>query len=100
MRRDVFQGIADPKRREILKLLAGKEQTLNEVAEKFDISRPAVSKHIRILGECGLVAIRQAGRERFCTVKTKKLKEVSAWLNYFDRFWDDQLASLKKHVEK
>jgi DNA-binding transcriptional ArsR family regulator len=100
MRRDVFQGIADPRRREILKLLAGKEQTLNEVAEKFDISRPAVSKHIRILGECGLVTVRQAGRERFCTAKTKKLKEVSAWLNYFDRFWDDQLASLKKHVEK
>lgn len=100
MRRDVFQGIADPTRREIIRLLAGKEFRLNEVAERFAVSRPAISRHIRILAECGLVIIKQKGRERLCTARTRKLKEVTNWVSYFDRFWDDQLNSLKKHVEK
>lgn len=99
MRRDVFQAIADPTRREIIYLLADKKLTLNEVAENFRISRPAVSKHIKILSECGLVTINQYGRERYCNINPEPLKEVSNWLEYFDKFWDKKLNSLKDYVE-
>ncbi|HYG15349.1 MAG TPA: metalloregulator ArsR/SmtB family transcription factor, partial [Bacteroidia bacterium] len=66
MRRDVFQAIADPTRREIITLLAGNTMNLNTVADKFDISRPAISKHIKILTQCGLVVVKKEGRERYC----------------------------------
>jgi DNA-binding transcriptional ArsR family regulator len=65
MRRDVFQAIADPTRRDIIAMLAGKPMNLNAVADRFDISRPAISKHIKILTQCGLITIRQQGRERY-----------------------------------
>ena len=100
MRRDVFQAIADPNRSQIIKLLASKEHTLNSIASKFEISRPAISKHMRILEECGLVIIKQKGRERYCKTNTAKLREIANWLSYFDRFWDEKLYSLKKHLEK
>ena len=87
MRRDVFQGIADPTRREILYLLTNKDLTLNQVADNFKITRPAISKHIKILTECGLVTIRNQGRERYCRVNPKPLKEVNTWLEHFDKFW-------------
>lgn len=99
MRRDVFQAIADPTRREIIYLLADKKLTLNEVAENFRISRPAVSKHIKILSECGLVTISQYGRERYCKINPEPLKEVHNWLEYLDKFWDSKLNSLKNYVE-
>ena len=69
VRRDVFQAIADPTRREIINLLAHKSLNLNAVAEQFDVSRPAISKHIKILTECGLITISQQGRERYCEAK-------------------------------
>ena len=75
MRRDVFQAIADPTRREIISLLAQESLNLNAVAENFSVSRPAVSKHIKILAECGLVIIQQQGRERYCKANLLKLKE-------------------------
>ena len=99
MRRDVFQAIADPTRRQIITLLATNSRNLNAVAEKFEVSRPAISKHIRILTECGLVTIKKEVRERFCMISAGKLKEVSDWLRHFEQFWDDKLVSLKKHVE-
>lgn len=99
MRRDVFQAIADPTRREIMGLLADKTLTLNSVAENFDISRPAISKHIKILSECGLIAIEQKGRERYCHAHPERLREVSEWVSYFHRFWDDKLLALKTHLE-
>jgi DNA-binding transcriptional ArsR family regulator len=99
MRRDVFQAIADPTRRQIIVLLATSSRNLNAVAERFDISRPAISKHIRILTECGLVTIKQEGRERYCMINPARLKEVADWLHHFDQFWDEKLLSLKKHVE-
>ncbi len=80
MRRDVFQAIADPTRRAILDLLMQQPLTLNGVAENFAISRPAISKHVKILAECGLVDVQQNGRKRICEVRLEKLDEVAAWL--------------------
>lgn len=86
MRRDVFQAIADPTRREIINMLAHRSLNLNAVAENFDISRPAISKHIKILTECGLVMIKQQGRERFCEANLEALREVSDWLEQYRNF--------------
>jgi DNA-binding transcriptional ArsR family regulator len=99
MRRDVFQAIADPTRREIISLLARQSMNLNAVAENFDISRPAVSKHIRILTECGLVVIRQQGRERFCRAELRKLKEVADWTEKYREFWTKKLDALEDFLE-
>lgn len=99
MRRDVFQAVADPTRRDIMHLLADKKLTLNEVAENFSISRPAVSKHIKILSECGLLTIDQYGRERYCKINPEPLKDLKTWLEYFDKFWDKKLTSLKNYME-
>ncbi|MET7001534.1 ArsR/SmtB family transcription factor [Chitinophaga defluvii] len=100
MRRDVFQAIADPTRREIINLLAYQSLNLNEVAVNFNISRPAVSKHIRILTECGLVVIKQQGRERFCEANLGKLKEVSDWAEKYRAFWANKLDALEVFLAK
>jgi DNA-binding transcriptional ArsR family regulator len=100
MRRDVFQAIADPTRREIITMLAHEPLHLNAVAENFSISRPAISKHIKILTECGLITIKQKGRERYCSASLDKLKEVAEWTNSFSKFWDKKLQLLKTHIEK
>jgi len=94
MRRDVFQAIADPTRRHIIGMLAHEAMTLNGVAEQFDISRPAISKHIKILTECGLVTIRQQGRERYCYAELQKLKEVNEWTDQYKQFWTAKLDKL------
>ncbi|EPG75250.1 DNA-binding helix-turn-helix protein [Leptospira fainei serovar Hurstbridge str. BUT 6] len=99
MRRDVFQAIADPTRREIIRLLSGKRLTLNGIAANFEISRPSISKHIKILQECGLISIKQNGRERYCEGKLKKLKEVFDWVEFYRGFWDKKLLSLKDYLE-
>lgn len=95
MSQDVFQAIADPTRREIIDLLAGRSMPVNDVAGKFDISRPAVSKHIKILNECGLVVIRKEGRKRYCRADTRKLQNVIAWANRYRKFWNDKLDALE-----
>ena len=100
MRRDVFQAIADPTRREIIHLVSRQSLTQNEVADHFDISRPAVSKHIRILTECGLIEIRAQGRERYCEAKLAKLNEVSAWIEQYREFWTTKLNALGKFLEE
>jgi DNA-binding transcriptional ArsR family regulator len=97
-RRDVFQAIADPTRRQIINLLAKQSLNLNAVADKFDISRPAISKHIKLLTECGLIIIRQEGRERHCEAQLHKLKEVSRWVEQYSEFWDKKLNSLQKFL--
>lgn len=99
MRRDVFQAIADPTRREIINLLAQQPLNLNTVAENFDISRPAISKQIKILTECGLVEIEQKGRERYCSAKLDKLKEVSEWAEKQRQFWMQKLDALEEFLE-
>lgn len=98
VRRDVFQAIADPTRREIINLLAKQSLNLNAVAENFEISRPAISKHIKILTECGLVTIRQEGRERFCDARLSKLKEVVQWTEQYSQYWDKKLANLQNYL--
>ena len=80
IRRDVFQAIADPTRREIIGLIAKKPMTPNNVAESFDISRQAISKHIKILTECGLLSLNIQGRDYYYTIQPKKLAEVNKWL--------------------
>lgn len=98
MRRDVFQAIADPTRREIIHLLANKTMNLNAVAEKFTISRPAISKHIKILTECGLITIRVEGRERYCEARLETLARVAEWINQYRHFWNNKLDALEKHL--
>ncbi|MDP4219252.1 MAG: metalloregulator ArsR/SmtB family transcription factor [Bacteroidota bacterium] len=100
MRRDVFQAIADPRRRAILQLLALQTLTLNGVAEHFKISRPAISKHVKILTECGLVTITQQGRERYCKAQLGKLNEVSDWVEQYRKFWETKLDALEEYLEK
>ena len=100
MRRDVFQAIADPTRRAILDLLAEQPLTLNGIAEQFDISRPAISKHVKILAECGLVVIRQRGRERYCEVQVDKLNEVSNWVEQYRAAWEQRLDRLGEYLNE
>lgn len=100
MRRDVFQAIADPNRRAILGLLATQKLTLNGVAENFRISRPAISRHIKILKECGLVVVHQQGRERFCEAKLEKLKEVSDWVETSRQLWEGRLDRLDEYLKE
>ena len=95
MRRDAFQAIADPTRREIINMIAGQPLNLNMVAENFDISRPAISKHIKILAECGLIIIKQKGRERYCEAQLQKLNEVSQWVEQYRVFWTSKLDALE-----
>lgn len=99
MRRDVFQAIADPTRREIIHLLAKESLNLNAVAESFSISRPAISKHIKILTECGLVTINQHGRERYCFAQLEKLNEVSHWVEQYRQFWTEKMDALENYLE-
>jgi len=94
-RRDVFQGIADPTRRTIIGLLAMQTLTINAVAENFNISQPAISKHMRILEECGLVVIEKHGRERHCTASYMALQEVAQWAIQYQSFWNRRLDTLE-----
>ena len=99
MRRDVFQAIADPTRRAIIQLLAAKPMNLNAIAEQFPISRPAVSKHIKILAQCDILHVRQQGRERICTSKLENLQPVQDWLAQYEIFWNHKLDALAQHLE-
>jgi DNA-binding transcriptional ArsR family regulator len=94
MRRDVFQAIADPTRRDIINLIAQQSLTPNSLAESFDVSRQAISKHIKILTECGIVVIHQKGRERYCYVQPQKLNEVEDWINEFRKLWEHRFDKL------
>ena len=100
MRRDVFQAIADPTRRQIIGLITNNPLNLNAVSEKFSISRPAISKHIRILTECGLIEIKQTGRERYCHANLKQLKEVNEWTEKYRIFWTQKLDALENFLAK
>lgn len=97
-RRDVFQAIADPTRRAIISLVAKESMNLNSIAGNFDVSRQAISLHIKILSECGLIEIRQHGRDRYCEARFKKLQEVSHWIGQYQSFWTEKLDALEKHL--
>ena len=103
MRRDIFQAIADPTRRAIIALIALQSMTPNALAEHFDTSRQAISKHLRILTECELVTQEQKGREIYYSLEIEKMKEIDKWLEQYRKIWetrlnqlDDLLATIKK----
>ncbi|HTE27278.1 ArsR/SmtB family transcription factor [Flavitalea sp.] len=92
---DAFQVIGDPSRRKMLMLLSEDSLTINSLAENFDMSRPAVSKHIKILHSGGFISIRDIGRERYCTLKKEGFDELQGWISYFDKFWTSKLKKLE-----
>jgi DNA-binding transcriptional ArsR family regulator len=94
MRRDIFQAIADPTRRAIIVLIATQALTPNAVAEHFDISRQAVSKHLQILAECELVQTKQQGREIYYHLEIEKMKEIDKWLEQFRKIWESRFKQL------
>lgn len=103
MRRDIFQAVADPTRRAIIVLIALQTMTPNAIAEHFDITRQAVSKHLRILTECELVKQEHQGREIYYSLEIDKMKEIDRWLEQFRKIWetrfnqlDDVLSTIKK----
>ncbi|MDQ0340498.1 DNA-binding transcriptional ArsR family regulator [Caldalkalibacillus uzonensis] len=96
---DVFQAIADPTRRKLLRLLADKELPVTDISRNFPISRTAVSKHLRILWEAGLVQKHKVGRETRYKLQPDPLLELKRWLSYYERFWDNKMAALKHVVE-
>src|SRR5690349_23984840 len=100
MRRDIFQAIADPNRRAIIGLLASQRLTVNAVAEHFPISRPAVSRHIKILKECGLVVVRKQGRERYCELRLDRLNEVAEWVEQSRKTWNQRLDRLDEYLSE
>jgi len=107
MRRDIFQAIADPTRRAIIALIALQAMTPNAIAEHFDTTRQAVSKHLRVLTECELVKQEQKGREIYYSLEVEKMKEIDEWLEQYRKIWetrisqlDDLLATMKKQEKE
>jgi DNA-binding transcriptional ArsR family regulator len=107
MRRDIFQAIADPTRRAIIGLIAVQAMTPNAIAEHFETSRQAISKHLRILSECDLIQQEQKGREIYYQLELNKLKEIDQWLAQFKAMWenrfnelDNLLANLKNKTDE
>lgn len=98
--RDVFQAIADPNRRRIIDLLAKEPMTLNAIADKFHISRPAISQHIKHLTECGIVEIEQKGRERYCKIQPQNLIPAFLWLEKYQKQWEERIDSFERYVNK
>ncbi|MEQ9297165.1 MAG: metalloregulator ArsR/SmtB family transcription factor [Cyclobacteriaceae bacterium] len=100
MRRDVFQAIADPVRRDIIEHLSEEPLTVNAVADKFDVSRPAISKHLKILQECGLIDIQRQGRERYCKIQPSSLVPAFMWLEQYKKLWEDKLDSFENYLNE
>lgn len=96
---DIFKAIADPTRRQIIGLVMTRELTLNEVASRFSISRPAISRHIKILTASGLITVRNEGRERYCRAHPAKLQEVTDWIEQYRQFWTAKLDSLGEFLK-
>ena len=92
---DVFQVIADPSRRQMMQLLSRNSMTINTLAENFDMSRPAVSKHLKVMYNAGFISITDIGRERYCTLKQDGFNELQEFINYFDKFWAGKLRKLE-----
>jgi DNA-binding transcriptional ArsR family regulator len=97
---DAFQVIADPSRRQMMQLLSKDSMTINALAENFDMSRPAVSKHIKIMYNAGFITIKDIGRERHCVLKQDGFNELQDFINYFDKFWISKLKKLETILNK
>lgn len=99
MKRDIFQAIADPTRRSIMALIAAHAMTPNAIADHFDVSRQATSKHIRILDECGLLRSERSGREIHYQLRLEKMQEIDLWLEQFRKLWEDRYDNLDKLLD-
>lgn len=99
-RRDVFQAIADPTRRAILGMIAQQPVNVNAIAEQFAVSRQAISLHLKILSECGLLNIQPLGRERLCEAKLEALNEVHEWVEQYRHLWTGRMNALKNFIEQ
>jgi len=97
---DVFAAIGDSTRRRLLDLLAKGEMAAGQIAVPFAISRPAVSQHLRILRDAGLVSVRKAGREQIYSLRAIPIREVYDWAEHYERFWPDRLSALGKHLDR
>lgn len=95
-----FRALADPTRRDILRLLIDDEMTIAEVSDHFDVTRAAVKKHLTVLSDGGLIAVEPRGRERINRINPQGLAPILSWFEIFDHFWDDRLAALKSAIEK
>src|SRR5258708_32310116 len=99
-RRDVCEAIADTARSAIINMIAAQPHNVNSIAEKFDDSRQAISPHVKILTDCGLIIIKQRGRDRFCEAQLDKLSEVSIWVDQYRQHWESKLDALETYIEK
>ncbi len=99
-RRDVYQAIADPTRRAIINMIAAEPRNVNAIAENFDVSRQAISLHVKILEDCGLLIIKQRGRDRFCEAQLDQLSEVAVWIEQYRQHWESKLDSLESYIKK
>lgn len=97
---DCFQALSDPSRREILMLLSKERQSINAIAGNFDISRPAVSKHIKVLQDTGFITITEQGRERYCELSSRGFEDVRQWISYFERYWHSRLRKLEQLLQQ
>lgn len=100
VRRDVYQAIADPTRREIINLIAAQPYNVNAIAEKFDMTRQAISLHVKILVECELIVIKQQGRERFCEAQLDQLNEVVTWVEQSRKHWVKRFEKLDTYLNE
>jgi len=99
-RRDVFQAVADPTRRNILTLIAFQPMNLNSIAQNFQVSRPAISQHIKILMECGLITVKKKGREHYCEAQLKQLSEIAVWVEQFRKAWEERFDQMDDLLER
>jgi len=99
-RRDVYQAIADPTRRAIIGMIATQPHNVNTIAEKFDVTRQAISLHIQILIDCGLIKVKHEGRDRICEAQLNQLSEISTWVDQYRQHWESRLDALEQYVEQ
>jgi DNA-binding transcriptional ArsR family regulator len=99
-RRDVYQAIADPTRRAIIQMIAAEPLDIKSLTERFDMSQQAVSLHVKLLADCGLVRMEQRGRNRYCQPQLDKLAEVADWVAQYRQFWESRLDNLEVYLEK
>ena len=97
---DVFKAIADPTRRQLLRILSGGDRAVSELAEPFEMSLPALSRHLQVLREVGLVTQERSGRKRIYHLNAEPLKEVGAWVAHFGAFWDEKLDALALYLNE
>ena len=99
-RRDVYQAIADPTRRAIINMIANEPHNVNAIADKFDVTRQAISLHVQILIDCGLIAVKQQGRDRICEAQLGELNEVAVWVEQYRQHFEKKLDALETYIEK